>query len=250
MPFLSAAGWLQALQLGRDEVPRLLVCEGTWWAARQTPLRLAALEGVRELALPGLHHGWYAGVPVVYVSAYGASRAVEPVHVFGEIGQTPRVVQVGSCGGLQPAVHTGDVVLPEQASIGEGASQYYGGAGESCADPGLVAAAERALRTRGLATHRGRHVTTAALLAQPPELIERWSAAGCLGVDMETSAVFSAAAAFGLAAASMLFCWDELLLHRSWLDPFTPAETAAQQRADHAIYQVALEIGCQKGTHE
>jgi len=84
-------------------------------------------------------------------------------------------------------------------------------------------------------------VSTDALLAQPDSLVARWAAAGHLGVDMETSAVFSAAAAFGVRAASMLFVWDELP-GRSWTDPFTPEEAAAQAAAAQAVYEVALDL--------
>ncbi|MGH9129336.1 MAG: hypothetical protein ACRDY2_10315, partial [Acidimicrobiales bacterium] len=117
MAFLSADGWLRALRLGADEVPQLLVLEGTWWAASKRAERLGRLERVRELGLPGIHHGWYGEVAVAFCFVYGAARAVEPVHIFGEIGSTPAVVLIGSCGGIASQVHTGDVVVPEQVPM-------------------------------------------------------------------------------------------------------------------------------------
>jgi purine-nucleoside phosphorylase len=172
---------------------------------------------------------------------YGAARAVEPVHIFGELG-TPVVVQIGSCGSLQPGVATGDIVLPEVATIGEGASQYYGGSGVSTSDPTLVDRAAAAFEARGFRLHRGPQVTTSALLAQPPALVDEWHRAGHLAVDMETSAVFTAAKRFGMAAVSLLFVWDELLARRSFLHTFTPEEQAAQLRANAALMDVALEL--------
>ena len=58
---------------------------------------------------------------------------------------------------------------------------------------------------------------------------------------METSAVFSAARAFGMRAASLLFVWDELP-GPSWTDSFTKEEQRAQARAGTAVYEVALEM--------
>lgn len=233
-------GWLTLLGLAPHEVPQLLVLEGTWWRERALSTRLPHLTGVRELGMPDLWHGFSGDVPVAYCPAYGAPRAVEPAHVLALCG-TPVVVQIGSCGGLQPAVRTGDVVLSERASIGEGASQYYGGAGSSPADAGLVRAAAALLAARGLTAHRGTTISTSALLQQPDDLVASWAAAGHLGVDMETSAVLSVAAHFGVRAASLLFVWDELP-GRSWTDPFSPAEQAAQARANAAVFEVALQL--------
>ena len=226
------------LDLHEDEVPRLLVLEGTWWRQRALDSRLPLLEGVRELGMPDLWHGWYGGLPVAFCTAYGASRAVEPVHVLGTCG-TPVVVQIGSCGGLQPNVHTGDIVLSERATIGEGASQYYGGTLVAQANLGRVTRAASLFAARELHTHRGSTITTSALLAQPPELVRSWAAAGHLAVDLATSAVFSAATAFKMRAASLLGGWGELP-SRSWTEPFTPAEQEAQARASSAVFEVAL----------
>jgi uridine phosphorylase len=233
-------GWMTLLDLDEDEVPRLLVLEGTWWRQKALDTRLPLLTEVRELGMPDLWHGWYGDTPVAYCPAYGAPRAVEPIHVLGICG-TPNVIQIGSCGSLQPEVRTGDIVLSERATIGEGASQYYGGKGVAEANLGRVARAASLLANREMYAHRGPTVTTSALLAQPRALLQKWTNAGYLAVDMETSAVFSAARAFGMRAASLLFAWDELP-GRSWNTSFTKAEERAQARAGAAVYEVALDM--------
>ncbi len=234
---MQRAEWLQLLGLTDDEVPQLLVLEGTWWREKALSARLPLLKEVRETGMPDLWWGRWKGVPVAYCTAYGAARAVEPVHVLGLCG-TPVAVQIGSCGGLQPHVRTGDIVLSSAATIGEGASRYYGAEGVSRPDPELLTEAASLLDGP---VHVGPTVSTDALLAQPPELIAAWAGCGHLGVDMETSAVFSAAAAFGVRAASMLFVWDELP-GRSWTETFEPAEMAAQQRAGAALFPAALAL--------
>lgn len=233
---MDRTAWLSVLGLTEDEVPQLLVLEGTWWRERAATMRLPYLEDARETGMPDLWVGRVAGVPVAWCPAYGAPRAVEPVHVLGLCG-TPIVVQIGSCGGLQPQVRTGDVVISSRATIGDGTSRHYGGSDASYPAPGLVQRA--AASFGGVPVHVGPTVSTDALLRQPDELIARWAAQGQLGVDMETSAVFSAATAFGVEAVSLLFVWDELP-GRSWTDPFTPAEQAAQARANAATFEVAL----------
>lgn len=233
-------GWMELLGLAEDEVPRLLVLEGTWWRQDALDRRLPALTDVRELGAPDLWLGWHGDLPVAYCPAYGSARAVEPVHMLGTIG-TPVVVHVGPCGGLQPTLRVGDLVLPERATIGEGASQYYGGKGASTANLGKVTRAAALLASRGIHAHRGATVTTDALLAQPASLVRTWAKAGHLAVDLQTSAVFTAALAFGMRAASLLYVWDTLP-RRAWTDPFTAEEERAHAQASATIWDVALAL--------
>ena len=239
---LDRAGWLAALGLTEQEIPRLVVVENSWWQARRTAARLAVLDDVRETSLPDMWWGTSQGQPVLYCCGWGAPRMVEPIHVAGELG-TPAVIALGTCGGLQPGVRTGDVVLGLAATIGEGTSQYYGGHGTSTADPALVGAAESALTARGFRTHGGRLVTTSALLAQPRQLVQSWFGAGHVAVDMGSSAIFSAATYYGMRAASLLVVWEEIMIGRGFLGEFSTSERAAQDEATEAIMAVALEIG-------
>lgn len=234
-------GWMDLLGLAEHELPRLLVLEATWWRADALALRLPSLSDVRELGVPDLWHGWHDDVPVVYCPAYGSARAVEPVHMLGTIGSTPSVVQIGSCGGLQRSLRPGDIVLPERVTIGEGTSQYYGAKGTVSANLGKVTRASSLLAARGVYAHRGPTVTTGALLAQPESLVRSWEKNGHLAVDLESSAVFSAALAFGMRAAALLYVWD-LLPRRSMNEPFTEAEEQAHEDASQAVWDVALAL--------
>jgi uridine phosphorylase len=243
---LDRAGWLGALGLTEQEIPRLVVVENSWWRAQRTAARLSLLDDVRETRLPDLWWATWQGQPVLYCCGWGAPRMVEPIHVAGELG-TPAVIALGTCGGLQKGVRTGDVVLGLAATIGEGTSQYYGGHGTSTADPSLVEAADVALTDRGFLTHSGRLVTTSALLAQPRQLVQSWFGAGHVAVDMGSSAIFSAATYYGMRAASLLVVWEEVMIGRSLLGEFSTAEVAAQERATEAIMEVALQIGFTDG---
>ena len=59
---------------------------------------------------------------------------------------------------------------------------------------------------------------------------------------METSAVYSAAEYFNMQRVSMLFVWDELLNHRTWLDEFSATEKSKQSEANRSIFEVALKL--------
>jgi purine-nucleoside phosphorylase len=238
---MSKNDWLTAIGMNSDEVPEKIILEGTWWQRERYPLRLAYLTNVRELRFPDLYLGDYEGSKLMFCCAYGASRAVEPVHIFGILG-TRRVIQIGSCGGLQPNLQTGDIVIPTTSLIGEGASQYYGHSVSSIASQNLVSEANRALISHGFTTHLGSHISTSALLQQSDNQITEWQKMGLLAVDMETSAVYSAASYFNMERVSMLFIWDELLKHRTWLDAFSATEKSKQLEANREIFEVALKL--------
>ena len=235
---MDREGWMDLLGLEADELPRLLVLESTWWRRRALSRRLARLEDVRELGMPDLWHGWYGDVPVAYCPAYGATRSVEPVHVLGVCG-TPVVVSVGACAGLQSKVKLGDVVLSERATIGEGASQYYGAKGSVAANLGRVTRAAALFAGRDTFTHRGPTVTAGALLAQTPKHVERWASTGHLAVDLTSSAIFAAASAFSMRAASVHFVREELP-GRPWTEQVTEAEEQLLEDVSEAVYDVAL----------
>ncbi len=67
-----------------------------------------------NLEFPDIFWGRWQGRKVVYCCAYGAPRTVEIIHLFGLLG-AQLAVQIGTCGGLQPHLRTGDIILPTTA---------------------------------------------------------------------------------------------------------------------------------------
>ena len=175
---MSKDEWLTAIGMTVDEIPEKIILEGTWWQKERYPVRLEYLTKVRELKFPDMYLGEYEGSKVMFCCAYGAPRAVEPVHIFGVLG-TKKVIQIGSCGGLQPNIQTGDIVIPTTSFIGEGASQYYGQLVSSTATQGLVESADRVLTNLGLKTFVGAHISTSALLQQSDEVVEKCLSSCC-----------------------------------------------------------------------
>ena len=237
----SRDDWLALLGIREADIPDILIMEGTWWDKTAYETRLAYLEEVKELELPNMFLGTHEDRKVLFSCAYGAPRAVEPVHIFGMLG-TPLVVQIGSCGSLQKQVSTGDIIVPDPAKIGEGASQYYETFDTSYPSDVFAAKAVRMLQQENLRTHQGLHLTTSALFQQDLSTIATWNKAQFLSVDMETSAVFSAARYFNMHAVSLLFVWDELLNDRTWLDCFSTQETEKHKSANRAIFETALAL--------
>ncbi|HEY0700081.1 MAG TPA: hypothetical protein VGD43_20005 [Micromonospora sp.] len=231
--------WWSVTGLTPDELPAVLVVEGSWWRRDRERQRLALLDDVRELGAPDWWWGRWRGHPVVYACVYGAARTVEPVHVLGQLG-TPTVVQLGSCGALAPGMAPGDLVVPSRVRVGEGASAHYGVTDWAHPSDDLAGRLAKLAEADGFTVHQGPTVSTEVLLRQPPELIRSWVDAGLLGVDMETSATFSAAGWCGMRRCALLHVWDDVVGGVSWTEPLPPAVAARRQATEAAQFELAL----------
>ena len=233
--------WLAALQITQAEVPEAVIVEGSWWRQQRTDWRLSYLTDVEELRFPDIFVGQWRGKRVAYCCAYGAPRAVEIIHLFSLIG-AKLAIQIGTCGGLQPGLNPGDIIVPAVAIARDGVAHLYGGQEEVNSDPLWSENARSAMRARGINVHQGRHLTWSSIFAQDQRLIETWRLAGYLSVDMETATTFAAASYFGVPALSMLAVWDDLIQGKSFLDPLGQAEQNALDTSNRAVYEVALQL--------
>jgi purine-nucleoside phosphorylase len=238
---LGSNVWHDALGIPRGQVPAALILEGTWWRERATKARLARLTDVRETTFPEMFLGRWKGVPVAYCCAYGAARAVEPAHVFAQMG-TPLLIQIGTCGAMDGGLATGTVMVPDTACGRDGVSAHYLSDSVLALDDMGSARARALLGDRGVPVARGAHLTWTSLFAQSDAICAGWAAEGLRTVDMETAAVVAVAARFGRQAVALLTVWDALAEGKSFLDPLTPAQSQALARADEVIFDVALDL--------
>ncbi|GAB5447611.1 phosphorylase family protein [Gymnodinialimonas sp.] len=236
--------WREALNMPPGREPDALILEGTWWRETATESRLGLLHDVVELPFPDMFLGTWQDLKIVYCCAYGAARAVEPAHIFAQIG-TPTLIQIGTCGTLDMDVGTGMVALPETVAARDGVSQYYGAGAEVWTDPALVGLAEAGLKARDVTTARTNHLTWPSLFAQSDEMCAEWTAEGLVSIDMETSAVIAAADKYGAKTVSLLSVWDALPHGRTFMDPLAPEDAARLKRSNEIVFEVALEVAKQ-----
>lgn len=238
---LTADEWLEAMGLTQEEIPDVVIVEGSWWRKERQAWRLGYLTDVRELNFPDMYWGRYKDKKVAFCMAYGAPRTVEIIYLFGKLG-TPLAVQIGTCGGLQSHLKSGDIILPETATCRDGVSHLYGDNEASFAHLPTVDLAEKLLAERNHQTYRGGHMTFASLFAETPEMMAVWHQAGYLSVDMETATTFSVSQFCEMSAVSMLVVWDDLTRGKRFLDPMTEEELADLNRANESVFEVALAL--------
>ncbi len=238
---VTAEEWLTAMNLPESDIPNIVIVEGSWWRAQRTEWRLSALTDVRELEFPDIFWGRWQDKKVVFSCAYGAARAVEIIHLFGILG-AKLAVQIGTCGGLQSHLKTGDIIVPTVALCREGVAHLYGTVEAVLGSTEWAQRAQTLLAARDHQTYDGTHLTWSSIFAQNGQMIEEWHRAGYLSVDMETATTFAVARHFNMPAVSMLVVWDDLTRGRSFLDPMTDEETDALNHANQSVYDVALAL--------
>ncbi len=134
----------------------------------------------------------------------GAPQAVDTLETLNAFG-VERIITIGMVGGFSDKISAGDIVIPNRAYCEEGTSlHYYEKLEFSEPDKHL---------TKQIMKHFPNHqslpiVSTDAVYRQTLYKENLWRKKGCVGVDMETSALFSVGKYLNIAVASILMVSD------------------------------------------
>lgn len=139
-----------------------------------------------------LHGGW------------GAPMAADTLETLFALG-VKNVVSVGMFGAFSENINSGDIVIPDKAFIEEGTSfHYYNGI--DCSKPNITLM-KKALKKIDSANSYA-IVSTDAVYRQTFYKESLWRNKGAVGVDMETSVLFSVGDYLGVNAVSILIASD------------------------------------------
>lgn len=238
---LTREDWLNMLEIPEDRVPDVLILRGTRNLSRQRERYAAMFSDVVDLGSPnGLFEDIFLArhgdLNIAYGSVYGDSMASEITHVFAVLG-TRLVIQTGCCGGLQPGVQTGDLIVPATAIPGEGAAQYYLPDKQKIhVSPDMQRQAAKMVRS-SWPYHTGVIYTTAALLAEGEKEMKGWREAGHVGVDMETATTFAVAKSFDMKRLAILYVFDNPLYGDSLVDTDQERDERRQQ-GEEAMFEL------------
>jgi len=183
------------------------------------------LEGAREVAFSREYRtftGAVDGVPVSAISSgMGGPSVAIGMEELRELG-VHTFLRVGTCGGTQPEVKVGDLVIATAAVRTEGTPDgYVPREFPAVASYDVVTALLEAAQSAGAPHHLGIIRAVDALysdllpdtMPRAPELkaeLEMWARAGVMANDMESSTLFVVGSVRRLRAGSLLLCVDEV----------------------------------------
>ncbi|HWC69487.1 MAG TPA: purine-nucleoside phosphorylase [Acidimicrobiales bacterium] len=154
--------------------------------------------------------GTFDGRPIsVQTTGMGCPSAAIVFEELVMLGAT-RLIRVGTCGGLQPGMAMGDTVVALSATPDDGTMLTYthGEPHAPTASWELVETAVRIARERGSTVHVGPIVTSDVFYDPDMSRMDRWRSRGHLGVEMESSVLFTIAALRSVQSVTLLTVSD------------------------------------------
>jgi DeoD family purine-nucleoside phosphorylase len=157
--------------------------------------------------------GTFEGRPIsVQATGMGCPSAGIVFEELIMLGAT-RLIRVGTCGGLQPAMAMGDTVVGISASADDQTSIRYANMPgyASCCTFELAETAAKLSRESGAGTvHLGPIVSSGIFYDPDPTTFDRWRRLGHLGVEMEASMMYTIAAVKGIETLAIMTVSDIL----------------------------------------
>lgn len=181
------------------------------------------------------------GGTIALVSDFGIGAPVAAVMLEDLVALgCRRVVSIGTCGGMDPSLSVGDLVLCSGALRDEGTSYHYLQDGEPAVpDAELTERLADCLRERDEPFVQGDAWTTDAPYRETAEEVLRHVEAGVPVVEMEAAALFAVATVRSAQVAALLVVSDVLsTLDGSWVPEFH-GEAVGERLA--LAFQVALD---------
>ncbi len=227
---------LPVLNIDSDDIPERVLVVGDPARAAKVAERLGDVRHVgtnREYATyVGTHHGTTVGVVSHGVGAAGAGVCFEELWRAG----AQRIIRAGTCGGMQPDVVDGHLVIVTGAVREDGLTERL----VPMSFPALASTdVVVALRSAALGSehiHEGVALTGAVFY--PSDVLGSdlalWQKAGVTAVEMECSALFITAALHGREAGAVLAVDGNPLIEKdddmSGYDPHRPVVHEAVDR--------------------
>ena len=158
------------------------------------------------LGYTGTFNGKPVSVQSTGMGCPSAAIVIEELHMLG----VKRILRIGTCGGLQPDLKLGDLIVAVSAIPQDSTAVHYlaGEAHTPTADWELVHGAVHSAKELGKPVRVGPIVSSDIFYDPDKERAKRWSERGILAVEMEAAVLFTLGALRGFKAGCLLTVSD------------------------------------------
>lgn len=202
-------------------------------------------EGIEKMG--GFFHGFNARLGGKHVSIFnskiGSSVASDCVY-FLRFTRCRSIIYAGLIGSLQRHISIGDLIVPTAAYRGDGASRYFvEEAYPAAADFSLLLEFHSVLNefceACEIDVHYGPIFTTDSFAAETKDFLEIWQSKNLLGIEMETSAIYTVASLYGIKAVAVHVVSDNPVAEKSFFHKI-PEEDNRRRRLGEEMLIDAL----------
>ena len=167
------------------------------------------------------------GMPSIGIYSY---------ELFSQYG-VENIIRIGSCGSFKKEVHLRDIILVQGCCTDSNFGHQYGlpGIYSAISDYSLLEKAVNIAKEKDVNYHVGNILSSDIFYHADQGMVEKWASMGCLGVEMESYALFATAAYLNKKALTLLTVSDSLVSNE---------KTSADEREKTftAMMEIALEI--------
>lgn len=186
----------------------------------------------------GLHESDALAVAGPMIGAPYAVMVLETLIAWG----AKQFIFFGWCGAVSSSVKIGDIILPTAAIIDEGTSRHYQAEVQTTIDPAdaLFHKIRERLVENSLAFHEGKVWTTDAIYRETERKVAEFYQLGAIGVEMELSALFTAARFRKVDLAGILVVSDDVSTEK-WQPGFKSSRfTRSCKRVAEILNQLSM----------
>ena len=184
--------------------------------------------------------GTFNGKPVsVQASGMGCPSTAIVVEELVQLG-VKRIVRVGTCGGIQPDLELGDLIIALSSVPADGTARHYVG-GEPhapTADWELLHGAVHEAKKLGKKPRVGPIVSSDTFYDPDGGRHQRWSDRGILAIEMEAAVLFTIAAIRKVSAGCLLTVSDIVIGEKHSRIPDEDLCRAVDEMAELALHTV------------
>ncbi len=168
-----------------------------------------AIQRNSERGMLGYTGTWEGRAVSVQATGMGCPSAAIVMEELVQLG-VKRFLRVGTCGGLQPDLSLGDLIVALTAVPADGTVQTYIGGEPHCptADWSLIHGAVHAAKEIGQSMRVGPIVSSDVFYNPDDGQYGRWSKRGVLAVEMEAAVLYTIGALRGVRAGCLLTVSD------------------------------------------